>query len=136
MKCKDGDSYDLIVDCNTMLREMTSDNGLNSDGDVVIEAVRRAEEEEVLKEFIIVVIITTVTNAIIVIMYSAMPCRIIVTIVIINDDQHSPTRCEVWPQRFAAVLREIAGAPSVFGGLTELATTSLDRRLGCFQCHA
>ena len=123
---------------------MTSDNGLNSDGDVVIEAVRRAEEEEVPKEFIIVVIITTVTNAIILIMYSAMPrCIIvtIVTIVIINDDHPSHVRrffprCEVWPQRFAAVLRENAGAPSVFGGLTELATTLLDRRLGCFQCHA
>merc|ERR1711936_207841 len=30
-----------------IIREMTGDNGLNSDGDVVIEAVRRAEEEEV-----------------------------------------------------------------------------------------
>ena len=108
IKCKDGDSYDLIVDCNTMLREMTSDNGLNSDGDVVIEAVRRAEEEEVSKEFIIVVIITTVTNAIIVIMYSAMPCRIIITIVIINDDQHSPgakSGLNVL-QRFSGRLRE------------------------------
>ena len=74
IKCKDGDSYDLIVDCNTMLREMTSDNGLNSDGDVVIEAVRRAEEEEVPKEFIIVVIITTVTNVVIMIIYYRHHC--------------------------------------------------------------
>ena len=31
----------------TLIREMTSNHGLDSDGDVVIEAVRRAEEEEV-----------------------------------------------------------------------------------------
>ena len=31
----------------TLIREMTSNHGLDSDGDIVIEAVRRAEEEEV-----------------------------------------------------------------------------------------
>ena len=43
----------------TLIREMTSNHGLDSDGDVVIEAVRRAEEEEgtVVKMIIVIVII-------------------------------------------------------------------------------
>ena len=41
----------------TMIREMTSNHGLDSDGDIVIEAVRRAEEEEVAAVKIIIVII-------------------------------------------------------------------------------
>ena len=41
----------------TLIREMTSNHGLDSDGDVVIEVVRRAEEEEVAVVKIIIVII-------------------------------------------------------------------------------
>ena len=41
----------------TLIREMTSNHGLDSDGDIVIEAVRRAEEEEVAVVKIIIVII-------------------------------------------------------------------------------
>ena len=41
----------------TLIREMTSNHGLDSDGDVVIEAVRRAEEEEVAVVKIIIAIV-------------------------------------------------------------------------------